>query len=944
MDVIEILTNNTHLAFIGMGVAILVACILYFLIKKYSYNSIQKQTSGNSSTNIIAKRDVVIKDSFISPNDENVSQKDSEVSMANYCERLLRQYSHVNMIDLKRTLLLKDIYIDLNLISNNNSSEIILIDQAIKNQCLVILGNPGGGKTILLQHIAYTYATIFSENSKIPLLIRLSELTFRFNCDIYKWIENNSPKESTVLKKKVHDGQCLLLFDGLDETKHGYWESIREEIERLANLDNQIILTCRKIAYPKEFLPFPFITYEIKGFNEKQQRLFVENFFKDTPEKGTRLLRELQNHEKIQSTLTSPLMLMFIVVLNNNNVLNSPINKVELYKNIIDLLAKRWNDKRSPGKKEKFDPLDKKEFLTEIAFRYFEKDEATFAVNDLLEKVREWQDKRNRLTNGTRHELIDELSTHNGFLIHNGSESYSFIHFTLQEFFTAKYFLQVPDKLNTLVSKHLIDIRWREVFGLFSGLTDNTENFFLKIETEANKYIKSFHLNTLFRWASNITNDLHDSHNSLKLATKRAVAISHVSALERFINRDSKRAVLNSAAIKNGDRSLVIANKILNQKTPNIEDAIKSANTLEVILETAHSIVAPLRDGDSLYIPVKDGKLDISNFSNNDNAFFRNMLLSQKPLEFRVKASDSISCLNSVKIFPNICFNPLIEYLKKIETELEAKQVNTKTLENVVNTWANLLHLSLEFIQLSDDDWEALDNYFRAIELLLYCKEVTKAISSEIWQKIESRILYPIDYSKMPSNDLIHLTTKTSDQSSLLEIILCLDVLINRTDISEDDSNISYNKLSEAIDLLFSIVANNCNNGNIHNAIKIFDDILDIPEISKTTKTKICSKREQISAELVSLAATLFNEHNKVSFAIEIIDIVLAQVDRISNNLRATALINRAIFLFSDPNAKEETGNALADLNKVIEMSDISPDLYIKARQLQNYFFQQRRF
>jgi len=894
-----------HMELIILIISIVIVMLVFYILKKFkhsNYNSnksSQKISSGNNSGNFITGGDLniimnqsseikeKIKDNKLNQiNDDKIKKNHFEKNILLYCERIMTEHSFIDMIDLKRKILIKDIYITLKLIKNNSNAVENDLERALQEQCLILVSNPGGGKTTLLRHIAYTSANnlINKKNYKIPFFIRLTEFSSRFNCDIYKWIENNSPKEAEILKTNVYDGKSLFLFDGLDESNHDKWDSIREEAKRLANMGNQIIITCRTATYMQDIMPSNFILYEIIGFNHQQQHMFIENFFKNQPNKRTKLLKELHNRNEIQDIISNPLLLSLLSVLYENDALNFPIKKIELYNKFTELLERRWNDKRTLGRKDKFDSLDKLDFLSEIAYEHFLKGKDIFYKEDLLKRIRNWQKQYRKFSNGSRQELVEELSIHNNFLVPQGRDSYCFIHLTFNEYFTAKYIsLQDFEKIKELIHKHILDNRWREVFGFLTGLIENSEKYLIAIESESLKYkiTQLLNLNRLLRWANYVTSN---SHNYIKPSIKRSIAISHASAIDRYLNRETIRAFSKSAAIKDGDSAIALAKKI--KQTQDIENALNSANIIEVDLEKAHFIAYPPHNA-CVYLKSKNKVIDISNFSDAERVFYRTVLLINR--KFHCKASNAISDIDSLNIFPNFRFAPLIDHIKRLENEIENKNVNKELLEFIVNLWGYILELSPDIINLSDEEWTSLDDYLKIYDLLLYCKEFANEISYKIFSDIEFRILYPLDYSMLSTKDLIQLTDSFSENINILESIFCLDILLNRKDISNNDLITTHKKLKKILNLLFNQVLSNFNEGNISFALKNLDDIIEIHEISEKTKQSIFLLREQICLEIFYIAKDSFYLYKNISNAIELSNLLLIKPDRISSDLLTKA-------------------------------------------------------
>jgi len=99
---------------------------------------------------------------------------------------------------------------------------------------------------------------------------------------------------------------------------------------------------------------------------------------------------------------------------------------------------------------------------------------------------------------------------------------YSFSHLTLQEFLTARYIAQSSERIENLVTQHLHDERWREVFILVAGSLDSADVLISLMEKEAKKCLNP-KLIRLLNWANQST---LNSESDYKPAAKRIAALA----------------------------------------------------------------------------------------------------------------------------------------------------------------------------------------------------------------------------------------------------------------------------------------------------------------------------------------------------------------------------------------------------------------------------------
>ncbi len=121
--------------------------------------------------------------------------------------------------------------------------------------------------------------------------------------------------------------------------------------------------------------------------------------------------------------------------------------------------------------------------------------------------------------------VLTEIEVQQGILVQRAEKIYSFSHLTLQEYLTAQYIVD-KNLIEYLVSNHLTDTRWQEVFLLVAGLMrGGADELLLLMEKQAIDYLDTpvgkQKLIPILNWAENIT---RGSTGDLKPVAKRAIA------------------------------------------------------------------------------------------------------------------------------------------------------------------------------------------------------------------------------------------------------------------------------------------------------------------------------------------------------------------------------------------------------------------------------------
>jgi hypothetical protein len=280
-------------------------------------------------------------------------------------------------------------------------------------------------------------------------------------------------------------------------------------------------------------------------------------------------------------------------------------------------------------------------------------------------------------------------------LVERAEGIYSFSHLTLQEYLTAQY-IDDHRQIETLVTEHLTDARWQEVFLLVAGLMrGGADDLLLLMEKQAQKYINTPKLQALLRWAEQVT---AGSESNLKPVAKRAIA----------------NTLANTLAYAHGlAHGLAHTNVIAHVLANGHAHAIAIATNAYTI---AHAIA------------IATNAYTIAH-ANATNA----------------SAITYTRQLEELQVFKGINFSVLIARLEalkaKVPDDKQPKQVRPAFAKQILQTLCKAFRLSPELVNLSEEEAEAWKNYFYANLLIVQCKEAAVRVSPKTWAEIEERML-----------------------------------------------------------------------------------------------------------------------------------------------------------------------------------------------------------
>ncbi|MCG8348939.1 MAG: SUMF1/EgtB/PvdO family nonheme iron enzyme [Chloroflexales bacterium] len=288
-------------------------------------------------------------------------------------------------------------------------------------------------------------------------------------------------------------GDCLVMLDGLDETGDARERNYMQGL--IANLvqdypQNRYLVASR----PFEELQLPgFVERHLSPLNREEIARLLRNWFgavrkvasrrpNETAEEQVAYLSGILDHNaRLFEMATNPLLLTSMALLVHTGV-GLPRERAELYNRLIYLLLDTWRTQQItggiPGRDDRRARYGGEEtaqgvqrrlqelaaWMQEHGRRELRLHEAQRVLRPVYAKLKQWDNERAHDYIAT---LLESLALESG-LIQRRDSGYSFAHYTLQEYLTARAYDLRDDGVSAL-HQHWTKPRWRETILLAVG-------------------------------------------------------------------------------------------------------------------------------------------------------------------------------------------------------------------------------------------------------------------------------------------------------------------------------------------------------------------------------------------------------------------------------------------------------------------------------------------
>jgi len=362
-------------------------------------------------------------------------------------------------------------------------------------------------------------------------------------------------------------------LDGLDEV--GQLNKQNDFIPQLKTLYQKypkckVIVTCRVAAIDYFFDQFAYV--EIADFDHNQIMSFSEKWYQEDERKREMFQYELckpENHGLLELAQTP--LLLALLCLTFDETMTIPRRRVELYKEALDALLRKWDASRGIKRDDLYHnlpPRRKEQLLSQIATENFVNQDFFIKRDILVQQISKYI---NRLPPTDLKQLpldsdaiLRAIESQHGLLVERARGIYSFSHLTFQEYLVAKYIVDNAGS-GTIIDlfEYLNEPQWNEIFLLVASLLDDADIFFELFSRNLFRIVKQNNeIEILINWVKRIS---IQSQEDKTIARVIGLFISLVIC-RRGLVFDAK--VHDSENIRSLNFALKLSNDLLNKVIP----------------------------------------------------------------------------------------------------------------------------------------------------------------------------------------------------------------------------------------------------------------------------------------------------------------------------------------------------------------------------------------
>lgn len=353
----------------------------------------------------------VIGDIIINPVLKDARRLPTIEALQYYLNNLIAAHKHLRLQGIRAgsqplSVSLEKVYVSLTAVVKHmdgvdirEGGTLTVPDAFIRYRRLVIIGDPGCGKTTLLSYIALTYARCLlaltnndmngdermvqnrlriNESDYLPILLPLRSLGWNLKYKqtdpgmdgpnillnyLFEYYQNQKISlPEKFFDAAIEDGKAILLLDGMDEVADAKTrQRVARLIEKFAERYSKcrFIVTSREVGYEgASRIGAEFGLAKVREFNNEKVHQFVHDWMQvvestlaasDAPEilrladeQSEKLIKAIDNNPRVADLAVNPLLLTVIALVHRYRA-QLPERRSELYEEAVEVLLGNWD-------------------------------------------------------------------------------------------------------------------------------------------------------------------------------------------------------------------------------------------------------------------------------------------------------------------------------------------------------------------------------------------------------------------------------------------------------------------------------------------------------------------------------------------------------------------------------------------------------------------------
>ncbi|MCO6438591.1 MAG: HEAT repeat domain-containing protein [Phycisphaerae bacterium] len=351
-----------------------------------------------------------------------------------------------------------------------------------------VTGDAGAGKSTFLDDMAWHLARRFLLHPKealcrIPFTIDLTEWRPDLHETINELAAHTTRLDTSLVDDLFARGKAVLLLDGLDEVnpqarREMLFKWLDREVARDPVSHNAVVIAGRPWAF--ERMPLRRFRKErlaLEQFDRRDVEAYISARFCDDPDRGRRLLRQLEGNPLTHNMVRKPLLLMLLCFVKERGDMTLPANEGELLELAVHELLRRREQQLidQSGEHETLTRSLILRLLGRLAWAcWSEAPNRQLTSNDALALIRENTGRdtapEDELAGGWLNTIQERVLRQSGMLVQSADQCVRFADQTFLEYFAGRWLARQSEKeIRRAFNEHAWDPAWMRPFVFMMG-------------------------------------------------------------------------------------------------------------------------------------------------------------------------------------------------------------------------------------------------------------------------------------------------------------------------------------------------------------------------------------------------------------------------------------------------------------------------------------------